>query len=371
MPLPDAAGRFEDILRFAADRQISDVHVKVGQRPLYRRGGNLITRREEAAFNEGELAEIAQSLFSPNHAKAFNAGAEVTCGHGVTGAGRFRVHVYRQRQSIALSVRVLQARVGTFRELRLPPALGGFCGAQSGLVLVCGGQGAGRSTTLAALVEIINTASHAARHVVTLERPIEVHLEDKLAWICQREVGVDTPSFAEGLRGAMAQDTDVIAVGEVGNAEVMDLVLSAAEAGALVIAAVRATDIAQAIRRLTAMYGADRVRSFRERLAGTLVGATSQRLVPGKDGQTRLAAVEVLVANERAYQVIYTGTDPAALYDIMHSRAQGMQTADLSLVEMLRADAITLEVAVRHASRVEELHRMRQRESSHPDSGLF
>lgn len=351
MPEPDASARFEKILRFAAERQISDIHLKAGQRPLYRRAGVLITRREEVPFIEGEMAEIAQGVLSPNQAKTFNTGADVTCIWGVVGSGRFRIRLYRQRQSVALAVRVLAARPTPLRDLRLPAAVAGFCAARDGLVLLCGAPGSGRSTTMLSLIDAINTASGAARHVVTLEKPIEVHVEDKLAFVSQREIGLDTPSWSAGLHGATSHDVDVIALAEIADPASLKLAITAAEAGILVFACVPAADIARAVRRLLGMVDAESAIGLRRRLAGVLLGATSQRLVPGADANKRFPAVELLVANEHSYQILYNGDDPAALYDVMHSRAGGMQTVDQSLAEMVRSQVVKAEVAAQYAIR--------------------
>ena len=351
MPFPDASGRFEKILRFAADRQISDVHLKSGQRPIYRRAGTLINRREETPFIDGELAEIAQAVLSPNQAKAFSSGAEVSCIYAIVGTGRFRVHLYRQRQSVAIAVRVLSSRVVTLRDLRLPAAMAGFCAARDGLVLLCGAPGSGVTTTLMAVIDTINTSAGGPRHVVTLERPIETQLEDKLAFICQREVGLDTPSWPAGLRGALRQDVDVIALARVPDSETLSLALGAAESGVLVFACIEASDIARALRRLMAMETGPAAAVARQRLASVLIGACSQRLGPGADGQSRFPAGEVLMANEHSYRILCEGSDPAALYDVMHTRALGMQTVDQSLVEMARAGVVKPDVAARFAMR--------------------
>ncbi len=355
--MPDASARFEKILRFAANRQISDVHLKSGQRPLYRRAGTLITRREETPFIDGEMAEIAQGVLSPNLAKAFGSGAEVTSIYNIVGTGRFRVHLYRQRQSVALAVRVLSNRITALRDLRLPAAMAGFCAARDGLVLLCGAPGSGVSTTLLAVIDAINTSAGAPRHVVTLERPLETPLEDKQAFICQREVGLDTPGWAAGLRGALNQDVDVITLTKVHDAEVLSLAVAAAEAGILVFACVQAADITRALRRLMAMDTGPAAALSRQRLASVLIGATSQRLVPGADGQNQFPAVEVLMANEHSYRIIQEGSDPAAIYDVMHTRALGMQTVDQSLMEMIQANVVKSDVALRYAMRPAALSR--------------
>ena len=351
MPLPDAIGRFEQVLRFAIERSITDVHIKVGQRPLYNRAGNLITRKEESPFIDGELAEISKTLFSPNQAKAFSLGAEVTCTHSVVGTGRFRIQIYRQRQSIALSVRVLHSRVPTLRDLRLPQSLGALSMAQSGLVLISSSMGHGRSSTLAAMVETINTASQQARRVVSIERPIELLFDDKMAWISQREVGVDTSSVETGLQGVMRQGFDVVVVQDIESAEVMDQCMGLAEVGVLVLASVPAGDVTKAFRRLYCLFDDDRMSASRRRLAGVLLGASSQRLVPCTDGQKRVPAVEILLASDEVKATIRNNVEPSGLYEIMAKGLQGMQTIDLALMELVKSGAVSPDVAMYHAMR--------------------
>lgn len=363
--------KFGTVLRFAAERRLTDVHFKAGQRPLYRRSGRLISRREEAIFDEAALTEIAGSLFNAMQAQEFNAGAEITTPYGLVGAGRFRVHVFRQRGTISLAVRVLPPRASTVRELHLPQAVSSLANAESGLVLVCSGSGHGRSASLAAIVDAINTASQITRHVATVESTVEVLFEDKLAWISQREVGVDCNDYVSGVLGAVSQDADVIVVDDLPDGPTWDAVLRAAESGCLVVAAVRAMDVAQMFRVLHGLPASERQASFRARLAGLFLGALSTKLIVATDGKTRYPASEVLMANDVVYTLLRDGHDPAALYDVMHQhQPQGMQTIDQSLHDMLNANVVSSEIAMVHAMRPSELQVMRSTGKRY-DSGLF
>ncbi|MCO4760253.1 MAG: Flp pilus assembly complex ATPase component TadA [Myxococcales bacterium] len=368
--MSDSMDRFGIILRFAAERHLTDVHFKAGQRPLYRRAGRLISRREEATFDDVALTEIAGGLFNAEQAQAFNEGEEVTTSYGLVGTGRFRVHVFRQRGTISLAARVLPSRVVSIRELHLPQATGSLVNAESGLVLVCSGGGQGRTSTLAAMIDAVNTASQLTRHVATVESPIEVLFEDKLAWISQREVGIDCNSYVAGIKGALKQDPDVLMVDDVGDRDVWDAVLGAAESGCLVVACVRAMDLSQMFRYLIGL-GGEQEAGWRSRLAGLFLGAISTKLVHSADGKARYPACEVLMANDVVYTLVRDGHDPATLYDVMHQhQPQGMQTIDQSLHDMLNAKVITGEIALAHAMRPAELQNMRSTGARY-ESGLF
>lgn len=369
--MSDSVERFEGILRFAAERQISDVHIKAGQRPLYRRIGRLISRREEPSFDADALTEVAQRVLTPEEAGAFNKGISQTSTYGLIGVGRFRVHVSRQRGGIAIAVRVLPSRPPVLRELRLPPPVASLCNVEAGLVLLVGGRGEGRTTTAAAMIDAINTTSAQARQIATIERPVEINFDDKLAWIVQRGVDVDCPSAAAGVRDALDSDADVIVIHEVEDAATLEAALAGAEAGKLVIAGVNAVDIAAALRRLEALVGADALPQMRARLAPQLVGAVSQRLIISADGQRMLPAVEILLSSPQVYQIIRGGHDPAALYDIMAaSSTVGMQTIDQSLHDMIKARAVAPDAAMPYAMRPQELTALRSK-GTRGDSGLF
>jgi twitching motility protein PilT len=369
--MSDAVERFDVVLRFAAERQISDVHFKSGQRPLYRRVGKLISRREESSFDDAALGEIAARLLSADEAKRFNGGASIITTYGVVGVGRFRIHVARQRAGISLAIRVLPPRPPALRDLRLPPTVATLCGVENGLVLVAGGRGQGRTSTVAAMIDAINTTSALSRQIATTEAPIEILFDDKLAWICQREVGRDCESMAAGVIDAIDADADVIAVGDIGDAATLEATLSAVEAGKLVLAQVTAPDVASAFRRIEGLVPGDALPAVRARLATALVGAVSVRLINAADGQRRLPAVEVLTSTPQVYAILRGGHDPASFYDIMAASTQvGMQTIDQSLHDMVMARAASVEQVLPYSMRPGELTAMRTK-GTRPESGLF
>jgi twitching motility protein PilT len=367
----DVIERFDTVLRFGSERQISDVHLKSGQRPLYRRVGKLISRREESSFDDEALGEIAARLLSDDEAKRFNSGASIVTTYGVVGVGRFRVHIARQRGGIALAVRVLPPRPPALRDLRLPVTVATLCNVEMGLVLVVGGRGQGRTSTVAAMLDAINTTSSQARQIATTEAPVEIIFDDKLAWICQRQVGRDCDTMASGIVDAIDADADVIAVGDICDAEALEATLSAVEAGKLVIAQVVAADIASAFRRIDGLVTSDRLPAMRARLAAAFVGAISLRLLNAADGQRRLPATEVLTSTPQVYAILRGGHDPAAMYDIMAASSQlGMQTIDVSLYDMVAARAMTADQVLPYAMRANELVAMRSN-GTRSDSGLF
>ena len=368
--MSEAVERFDGILRFAIERQISDVLLKSGQRPLYRRVGRLISKREEATLDDAALGEIAARVLHADEAKAFNAGASIVTTYGLIGVGRLRVHVSRQRGGIVLAVRVLPARPPVLRDLRLPAPVAGMCNVETGLVLLVGGRGQGRSTTSAAMIDAVNTTATFAKQIATIESPIEIFFDDKLAWICQRAIGRDCDSAASGVKDALISDSDVIVVDELNNAETLFAVLDAAEAGKLVIAGITALDIAQGFRRLYAMVPPEALAMTRSRIAALFVGALSQRLVPAADGQRRLPACETLVATPQVYGLIREGHDPAVFYEVMAASSQlGMHTIDQSLYDMIQARAVAPEAAMAYAMRPAELSSIRK--GTRAESGLF
>lgn len=352
--MSDVLPRFESVLRFASTRGISDVHIKPNQRPIYRRLGGLISRKDEPTFNELELDEVTRSLAPPALQARWLAGAEVTFAYGLVGCGRFRVSLLRQRGSTGVAVRVVPAKVATLRELNLPKVIGNWCTQPGGLIVVTGGSGSGRSATWAALVEHVNTASTGPRHVVTLEDPIEALFDDKMAFIRQREVGVDCATLAAGLRTVARQDADVVAVGDLPPEVALDAI-ALAEDGRLVIAGMVGGSPVEALRRMLDAAGPQRD-SLRARLARRLRGVVAQQLVTSADGKTRMPATEVLAVTPTVADFLRGGTELDALHGLMEQgRALGMHTLDQSLLELVQSGQASLDMAMAVARRPDEL----------------
>ena len=233
----EVIGRFEQVLRFASTRGIAEVHIKPGQRPLYRRSGALISRKDEATFSEADLDEVAAGLVPGAWLAQWEAGHDVTFPRGVVGCGRFRVTAFRQRGAVGLVVHVVPAKAQALRELNLPKVLGTWALLPRGLVIIAGPPGSGRSVTWQALIEHINTVAPQPRHVMTLEDPIEVLFDDKMAFIRQRELRTDTGDLAAALSHIARMDCDVVAIGDL-PADHLESAIALAEQGRLVLAVV-------------------------------------------------------------------------------------------------------------------------------------
>jgi len=354
--MSDAFDRFSLVLRFAGEHKLTDVLFKAGTRPFYRRAGQLISRPQEQAFTQEDLASIAERVMNGEQMGRFNKGSEVTAVLPVVGVGRFRVHVFRQRATIGLSVRVHPGRARTAREIGLPAGATALCGRHAGLVVISSAAGGGRTTTLTAMAELLNAAS-PARRIVTIGAAIEIALTDKSAWTCQRAIGTDAPAWDAAVRGAIAQGCDVLALDDVPDLDTLLAAIDAAERGVLVLMAVANRDIGAAMRRLMALVPADRAASLRQRLVGVLGGGVESTLVPTIDGGKQVPAFGVWVIEPRAYQLLRDGHDPAAIYDIMHSRASAMQTSDQHLAELYAAGTISGEAAMAMAVRPQALAR--------------
>ena len=354
--MSESFDRFGQVLQFAGEHKLTDVLFKRATRPFYRRAGQLISRPQEQPFSEEDLAAVAERVMSVKQLARFNAGEEVTAVLPVVGVGRFRVHVFRQRGSIGLAVRVHPGRARLVRDIGLPPAALQLCGRSNGIVLLCSGAGDGRTSTAAALTEMLNGAT-PARRIVTIGAATEISVADKSAWTCQRDVDIDSTSWAAAVRGAIAQGCDVLMLDDVPDTETLMLAIDVAERGGLVLAAIAARDVAAALRKLLAAVPTEIAHGVRNRLVTVLAGAIEQRLVPTTDNLQQVAAFGVWLMEPRVYALIRDGHDAAALYDTMHSRAAGMCTADQHLAELYAAGTIAGDAALAAAIRPQALAR--------------
>jgi len=280
----------------------------------------------------------------------FKAQNELDLAYGVPGLGRFRVNCFQQRGTIGVVLRVIPFKINTIEQLLLPKILEKIAGEQRGLVLVTGTTGSGKSTTLASMVDHINT--NETCHIMTIEDPIEFLIRDKRSIVNQREVGVDTLSFGQALKSALRQDPDVILVGEMRDLETIETALTAAETGHLVLSTLHTLDATETITRIISAFPPHQQKQVRLQLGSVLRGVISQRLVPRADGKGRVAAVEVLVANSRIREMV---EDKDRTKEITAAISQshttyGMQTFDQSLMTLFRQNIITYEEAVRQSS---------------------
>jgi twitching motility protein PilT len=335
---------FHALLAKGAQHKASDVLLKVGQPPGFRVGGDLHYMQADKLkpAQTQRLAEIvlSQSRFAGQIADL----REYDCSYSVPGVGRYRVNIFRQRSSIALSMRSIPLVIPSFDQLGTPHAVRQFSELERGLVLVVGATGSGKSSTLAAVIGGMNQNSR--RHIVTIEDPIEFIHTDALSSMSQREVGQDTQSFASALRAALRQDPDVILVGEIRDEETMDIALRASETGHLVLSTLHTQDVTRTVARVLSLCSNLDPKETRERFGDALRGICAQRLVPRIDGGM-VAACEVLVNTATARESIKRPEGSLPLKDVMEkgTHPYGMQTFEMHLKELVRQGLISVETA--------------------------
>ena len=330
----------------------SDLHLKAGIPPVIRVDGEL-RALQQPPLQEADVGGYLQAILPDRLQVEFKEHHEADFAYGSADGGRFRVNAFRQRGNVTIALRVLRPPTGDFASLGLPPVLSRLASAQRGLILVTGPTGAGKSTTLAALVDWINTNRRV--NIITVEDPIEFVHRDQVAMISQREVGVDTGSFGEAMRRVLRQDPDVILIGEMRDVTTVDAALKAAETGHLVLSSLHTLNAAETINRILDFYPAEHQRQIRLLLAGSLEAILSQRLVPTIDGG-RVPAVEVLVNNDRVAERI---ADPATTHEIpdviAESSFYGMETFDQCILRLVSNGIISFEEAMRTATNPADL----------------
>jgi len=344
-----------DVLKVATERKASDVHLKVGSHPLIRVDGTLVPMVEFKRLLQEDTIAMAFSMMSTQQKEKFKQLLEIDIAYSVPGLGRFRCNIFQQRGSVGLVLRLIPARIQTIRELLLPPVLERIAEEERGLVLVTGSTGSGKSTTLAAIIDHIN--SHRNCHIVTIEDPIEFLHRDKKSIVNQREVEVDTRAFSVAMRAALRQDPDVILVGEMRDFETIETALLAAETGHLVMSTLHTTDATETVNRIIAVFPPHQQKQIRIQLSAVLKAIISMRLLPRADGLGRVPAVEVLVSTQYIRECIEVKEKTKLIRDaIAQGTSQyGMQTFDQSLFMLYKAGMITLEEALRHATNPDEL----------------
>jgi twitching motility protein PilT len=332
-------------------REGSDLHLKVAARPLGRVHGHLAPLEEYEVLKAEDMEATLRAMLSdqPQKVEEFDKDGEVDFAYAVPGLARFRVNAFRQRGAISIVARVIPFAVRTVTELALPPVIAELADEERGLILLTGTTGSGKSTTLAAMIAHIN--ANKARHIVTIEDPIEYLHSDRQSIINQREVGMDTASFARAMRRVLRQDPDVILIGEMRDEETVRTALSAAETGHLVLSTVHTLDAAESVNRIIDFFQPHEQDQARAMLAGTLKGVVSQRLVQTVDGQGRVAVCEVLRMTGRARDMIMDPDQTGRLPEVIAEGSYyGMQTFDQALLGFYQAGRIRMEDALRAAS---------------------
>jgi twitching motility protein PilT len=344
-----------DLLKIAVSSGASDLHLKVGSYPMMRLNGTLVVASEEKRLDRPDTEAMASALFmDPQHVEKFRASQEVDLAYSVPGLGRFRCNVFQQRGTVGIVLRVIPTRIKTIDELGLPPVLKRIAAEERGLVLVTGTTGSGKSTTLAAMIDYINTTR--AAHIMTVEDPIEYLHRDHHSIVNQREVAVDTKSFSHALRSALRQDPDVILVGEMRDFETVETALQAAETGHLVFSTLHTLDATETINRIIGVFPPHQQRQVRIQLASVLKAAISQRLLPRADGLGRAAAVEVMVATAFIRDCVVDKDKTSMIHGAIAAGTSqyGMQTFDQAIFNLYQQGLVSLDEALRWASNVDE-----------------
>ncbi|MEK7689193.1 MAG: type IV pilus twitching motility protein PilT, partial [Deltaproteobacteria bacterium] len=334
----------------AVKEKASDVHIKVGLPPILRIYGTLVPVKNQERLTPDEVTKIAMRLMNDQQKETFKTTHQLDTSYSVPGLGRFRVNIFQQRGSTGIVLRVIPIAINSIDELHLPKVLEKIVGEARGLVLVTGITGSGKSTTIASMIDYINNRS--TYNIITIEDPIEFLHRDKKSIINQRELGVDTRSFAEALRGALRQDPDIIMVGEMRDMETVEIALTAAETGHLVFSTLHTIDATETINRIVAVFPPYQQKQIRIQLAGVIKGILSERLIPTKDGKGRVPAVEVLVSTARIRECIEDKEKTKEIHDAIAKgyTTYGMQTFDQSIMGLLNKGFITYEEALAQAS---------------------
>jgi twitching motility protein PilT len=357
----------DELLKLAFELKASDVHLTVGRPPVFRVHGKLFAADELGAravpgvddlpvLTAGDTEALARQLIPGDRFQQFMQVGESDLSYAIPGVGRFRVNAFKQRGTVALAIRLIPERIPTFDELGLPEVVAHLARRPRGLVLVTGPTGSGKSTTLAAMIDLINSESRL--HIITLEDPIEYVHRHKKSLVNQREIGRDSLSFAAALRAALREDPDVILVGEMRDLETIATAITAAETGHLVLATLHTTSAAQTIDRIIDVFPPHQQQQVRLQLAGALEGVIAQQLLPRRDRPGRVAALEILVATPAIRNLIREGKTHQIISHLQTGARYGMQTLDMALRNLVRTEVIGREEALARAADAENLLKM-------------
>ncbi len=339
-----------EILKIALKGGASDIHMKSGLPPMFRVDGALVPLKNGERLLPEDIQRMAFSIMNPVQKQRFEEAREADLAYGIPGLGRFRVNAFQQRGTVGVVFRVIPFGVKTVEQLHLPKVVESISMEQRGLVLVTGTTGSGKSTTLAAMIDHIN--SNRTCHIITIEDPIEFLIRDRRSIVNQREIGFDTQSFANALRAALRQDPDVILVGEMRDFETIETAITAAETGHLVMSTLHTLDATETINRIISVFPPYQQKQIRLQLASILKAVISQRLVPRADGKGRVPALEILVSTARVRECIADKDRTKELHDAIAKgfTTYGMQTFDQSLMQLVKGKLVTYEEALKHVS---------------------
>ncbi len=342
--------QLDDILKVALKGGASDIHLKSGLPPMFRVDGALVPLKNGERILPDEIQKLAVGIMNTVQKARFEEYREADLAYGIPGLGRFRVNVFQQRGTVGIVFRVIPFGVKTIEQLLLPRVIEKIAMEHRGLVLVTGTTGSGKSTTLAAMIDYIN--SNRTSHIITIEDPIEFLIRDRRSIVNQREIGVDTQSFSNALRAALRQDPDVILVGEMRDFETIETAITAAETGHLVMSTLHTLDATETINRIISVFPPYQQKQVRLQLGSILRAVVSQRLVPRADGKGRVPALEVMVSTARVRECISDKERTKELSDAIAKgfTTYGMQTFDQSLMHLVKQDLVTYDEALKHVS---------------------
>ncbi|MFH1380521.1 MAG: type IV pilus twitching motility protein PilT [bacterium] len=342
-----------ELLQLMIKRGISDIHFKAASPPIIRVNGKLVSTNFEH-FTPKHIHDLAYSLMSAQQQAIFELENELDMSYAVDGVSRFRVNIYRQRNTVALTLRVVPLKIRRFEELNLPVNVIQKLAEESrGLILIAGITGAGKTTTMNSMVDYINELF--TYNIVTVEDPIEFYHKDKKSTISQREVGSDTKSFKQALKHILRQDPDVVVIGEMREFEAISAGITAAETGHLVLSTIHTMDAVQTIDRIVDSYSPHQQPQVRAQLANVLKGIVAQRLLISSDGESRYPAAEILICTSLIRKLILEGKSQEIYKNMEQGDYYGMQTFDQDLYRLYRKGKITLEEALENATNPDDL----------------
>jgi len=340
----------DEFLKIAIERDASDLHVKAGNHPMIRIHGTLTPLTGFPRLTSADTEELANQMMSDYQRRLLTQDFDIDLAYSLPGFGRFRGNIYHQRGSLAIALRIIPLDVKNIRQLLLPEVLEKIAFAQRGLVLVTGTTGSGKTTTLAAMLDYINT--YRRENIITIEDPIEYLHKDKKSTISQREVGMDVTGFSRGLRACLREDPDVILVGEMRDLDTIDTALLAAETGHLVFSTLHTLDAPESINRVVSVFPPHHQRQIRLQLASILKAIISMRLIPRMDGQGRVPAVEVMISTPYIQECVADKERTGLIRDAVSQGVSqyGMQTFDQSIYQLYRDGYISFEQGMKYSS---------------------
>ncbi|MCM8783988.1 MAG: type IV pilus twitching motility protein PilT [Candidatus Omnitrophica bacterium] len=342
----------EELLRLVVEKGATDLHLTVNLPPQLRINGELVITDLPVLTHE-EIQKLAYSILGESQIKRFEQEKELDTSYGIRGLGRFRVNLYYQRGSIACAVRFIPYEVPSLESLGLPEIVKKFANYHAGLILVTGAVGSGKSTTLASLIEYINSFRRC--HIITIEDPIEYLHRHRLATIDQREIGRDTLTFSHALKYVFRQDPDVVMIGEMRDLETMRTALTLAETGHLILGTLHTMDATHAVTRIIDVFPPYQQQQIRVQLSLVLIGVIVQQLIPRIDGKGRVLAVEVMKVNSAVSNLIRENQLHQVYSVIQTGKSEGMLTMNQSLLELYKKKLISLDEALKRSANPKEL----------------